>query len=225
MNTISEDEIPATEEQVIRFLRNHTGFFQEHPHLLSELNLPHESGSAISLVERQVAILRERNMTMRRRMNELMQTAKDNDVLFQKTRALTLELLHVSGWHELNEVIATFVLTDFHADFVCCHLEKTQVSLDHLTGGTGTLPSEQHLHGNYPICTALRAEELSALFPGDQPEGDGSVVLAPLDLEDQAGCLAIGSRDSKMFTPDMDSLFVTYIAEVLSRVVQRLGSP
>ncbi len=224
MNTTSEDKIPATEEQVIIFLRNHPGFFQEHPHLLSELNLPHESGSAISLVERQVAILRERNMTMRRRMNELMQTAKDNDVLFQKTRALTLELLHVNGWHELNEVLATFVLTDFHADFVCCHLENVNVSLDHLTGGARPLPSEQHLHGNYPICTALRTEELSALFPGERPEGAGSAVLAPLDLENQAGCLAIGSRDPKMFTPDMDSLFVTYIAEVLSRVVQRLGS-
>lgn len=224
MNTTTEESVPATEEQVIIFLRNHPGFFQEHPHLLSELKLPHESGSAVSLVERQVAILRERNMTMRRRMNELMQTAKDNDVLFQKTRALTLELLHVNGWHELNEVLATFVLTDFHADFVCCHLENLDVRLDHLLGSASELPSEAHLRGNYPVCTALRAGELSALFPGEEPDGGGSAVLATLDLGGQGGCLAIGSRDPKMFTPDMDSLFVTYIAEVLSRVVQRLRS-
>ena len=55
--------------------------------------------------------------------------------------------------------------------------------------------------------------------------GDGSAPSPGfLGRSAIAGCLAIGSRDPKMFTPDMDSLFVTYIAEVLSRVVQRLGS-
>ena len=70
MSSVPESPAPATEEQVIVYLRNHPDFFQQHAHLLSELRLPHESGSAVSLVERQVAILRERNMTMRRRMNE-----------------------------------------------------------------------------------------------------------------------------------------------------------
>jgi len=222
MSTVTEPASPATEEQVIIYLRNHPDFFQQHAHLLSELRLPHESGSAVSLVERQVAILRERNMTMRRRMNELMQTAKDNDELFHKTRTLTLELLHVDSWHELNEVLATFVLTDFHADFVCCHLEQLPLTLDHLRGQPGPLPHERYVGGKYPVCTTLRAEELAELFPGHEHPSDGSAVLAPLDLNETSGCLAIGSRDPKAFTPDMDSLFVTYIAEVLSRVVRRL---
>ena len=163
-------------------------------------------------------------MTMRRRMNELMQRAKDNDALFHKTRTLTLELLHVGTWHELNEVLATYVLTDFHADFVCCHLETAPVSLDHLRGRGDALPHEKYVSGSYPVCTALRAEELEQIFPGQQCNGDGSAVLAPLDIGDGSGCLAIGSRDPEAFTPDMDSLFVTYIAEVLSRVAQRLLS-
>lgn len=224
MSTVPEPSDPVTEEQVIVYLRNHPDFFQQHAHLLSELRLPHESGSAISLVERQVAILRERNMTLRRRMNELMQTAKENDALFHKTRTLTLELLHVGTWHELNEVLATYVLTDFHADFVCCHLGHVPVNLDHLRGHADSLPHERYVSGNYPVCTALRAEELDQIFPGQECGTDGSAVLAPLGVGERGGCLAIGSRDPKAFTPDMDSLFVTYIAEVLSRVVQRLMS-
>jgi uncharacterized protein YigA (DUF484 family) len=223
MSSVPESPAPATEEQVIVYLRNHPDFFQQHAHLLSELRLPHESGSAVSLVERQVAILRERNMTMRRRMNELMQTAKDNDAIFHKTRTLTLELLHVGNWHELNEVLATYVLTDFHADFVCCHLSQLPLTLDHLRGHVGPLPHEKYVSGNYPVCTALRAEEMVQIFPGQESDTAGSVVLAPLATEN-GGCLAIGSRDAKAFTPDMDSLFVTYIAEVLSRVTQRLMS-
>jgi len=230
---ISNDHESVSEEQVIVYLRNHPDFFQQHPHLLSELHLRHESGGAISLVERQVAILRERNMVMRRRMNELMQTAKNNDELFSKTRTLTLELLRVDSWHELNEVLATYVLTDFHADFVCCHLAGVPVagrpgpgkpaSLDHIVSHAGPpLPHEHFVSGAYPVCTALRVEELQSLFPSVGHDTAGSAVLAPLVLEAPGGCLAIGSRAPQGFTPDMDTLFVTYIAEVLGQVVQRL---
>lgn len=224
MSTASDDVTPVSEEQVIIYLRNHPDFFEQHGHLLSELHLRHDSGGAVSLVERQVAILRERNMVMRRRMNELMQTAKYNDELFAKTRTLTLELLRVDSWHELNEVLATYVLTDFHADFVCCHLAGTDVNLDHIKSHSGSLPHERFVRGNYPVCSALRVEELTALFPTVAHDGQGSAVLAPLTAEGPDGCLAIGSRDPQSFTPDMDTLFVTYIAEVLSRVVERLAS-
>lgn len=237
MQTASDDSQPVSEEQIIKYLRNHPDFFQQHSHLLSELHLRHESGGAISLVERQVAILRERNMTMRRRMTELMQTAKYNDELFAKTRTLTLELLHVGTWHELNEVLATYVLTDFHADFVCCHVTATalgnlpsradhsaSMSLDHIQGHADEMPHERFVRGAYPICTALRRDELLELFPHAEHEAEGSAVLAPLALDPPgAGCLAIGSRDPGSFAPEMDTLFVTYIAEVLSRVVQRLA--
>lgn len=233
MSEASDDAAPISEEQVIVYLRNHPDFFQQHSHLLSELHLRHESGGAVSLVERQVAILRERNMVMRRRMNELMQTAKYNDELFAKTRTLTLELLNVASWHELNEVLATYVLTDFHADFVCCHLAVPlagkagpgkPMSLDHIASHPeGPLPHERFARGAYPVCTTLRADELGELFPHLSHEREGSAVLAPLAVAEPGGCLAIGSRDPHAFSPDMDTLFVTYIGEVLSRVVQRLA--
>jgi len=220
------NEVPAaaTDDQVIAYLREHPDFFQQHAQLLGELRLPHESGTAVSLVERQVAILRERNNAMRRRMTELMQTARVNDDLFSKTRTLTLELLNVASWHELNEVLATYVLTDFQADFVCCHLNAAPVSLDHLQRHDGLLPHERFMRGAYPVCTTLRPEELAALFPSGTHEREGSAVLAPLPLLKDRGCLAIGSRDPQSYTPDMDTLFVTYIAEVLARVVQRLSA-
>lgn len=224
MSTAEDEADSVSEAQVIVYLRNHADFFEHHAHLLSELRLRHESGGAISLVERQVSILRERNMVMRRRMNELMQTAKANDELFGKTRTLTLELLNVKSWHELNEVLATYVLTDFHADFVCCHLADAPVSLDHIKSHGSQLPHERFVRGSYPVCTTLRVEELTSLFPSSVHDKEGSAVMAPLTLEAPRGCLAIGRRDPEGFTQDMDTLFVTYIAEVLSRVVQRLSS-
>lgn len=215
---------PVSDESVIAFLRDDPGFFDRHANILSDLNLPHESGQAVSLIERQVAILRERNMQMRRRMNELMQSAKDNDVLFAKTRTLTLELLHVDNWQELNEVLATHMLADFQADFVCCHLRDLPVFLDHLHSHEGTLPHERFVSNAQPVCVMLRAEELESLFPVQEHTAAGSAVLVPLYWDNGSGCLAIGARDANRFTTNMDTLFVTYIGEVLSRVIQRLAS-
>lgn len=223
MTAAHDEPTLLTDEEVISYLRLDPDFFQRHPGLLSELNLPHESGTAVSLIERQVAILRERNMTMRRRMNELIEAAKENEMLFEKIRTLTLELLHVDGWHALNEILATYVLADFHADFVCCHLPDYEIRLDHLRSHAGELPHERYFSNDQPICATLRADELDQLFPVQQHDSEGSAVLAPLLLNDTYGCLAIGSRNPGYFSSDMDTLFVTYIAEVLTRVIQRLG--
>lgn len=220
---IEPDPHNLTEDDVVAYLKGDPDFFQRHRALLSELNLPHDSGQAVSLIERQVAILRERNMQMRRRMNELLQAAKDNDELFAKTRTLTLELLNVHNWHELNEVLATYMLADFQADFVCCHLMHLPVHLDHLASHDAEPPYDRFVRSNAPVCTVLRAEELAALFPIQDHEQDGSAVLAPIFWEGGEGCLAIGSRHTHHFTSDMDTLFVTYIGEVLGRVIQRLA--
>ena len=222
MTGANDEPTKLTDDEVISYLRLDPDFFQRHASILSELNLPHESGAAVSLIERQIAILRERNMNMRRRMNELMAAAKNNETLFEKTRALTLELLHVEGLHALNEVLATYVLADFQADFVCAHVSRAHIQLDHLRGHEGELPHESYLRNSQPVCTTLRADELSHLFPLEDHGSEGSAVIAPLPLETGSGCLAIGSRDPAYFSSDMDTLFVTYIAEVLARVLQRL---
>ena len=115
--TGGKDQTPLSDQAVLNFLRQSPDFFLRHPSALSELNLPHESGQAVSLIERQIDILRERNMTMRRRMNELLQAARSNDEIFAKTRSLNLALLEVNSWPELNEVLATIssTLTDLFA--------------------------------------------------------------------------------------------------------------
>lgn len=226
-SAIDPDATPEnlSDETIVEYLRADPNFFQRHARLLSELNLPHDSGTAVSLIERQVAILRERNMQMRRRMNEMLQAAKDNDVLFDKTRTLTLELLNVHNWHELNEVLATYVLADFQADFVCCHLMNLPVFLDHLASHDADPPYDRFVRNDTPVCSVLRAEELQELFPVQSHDQDGSAVLAPLYWEGEGrGCLAIGSRHTDRFTSDMDTLFVTYIGEVMSRVIQRLAT-
>ncbi len=210
------------DQAIVDYLRQNPAFFQQHAALLSELDLPHASGRAVSLIERQVAVLRDRNMSMRRRMNELLQAARDNDTLFSKTRSLTLAMLDVRSWHELNEVLATNMLVDFEADFVCCHVNGRTVALDHIVSHREALPADRFTRGTSPVCLTLRGDEMSALFPVQKHDEPGSVVLIPLRLEHASGCLAVGSRDPRRYSPEMDTLFVNYIGDVLAKIVDRL---
>jgi len=60
METDSNKNTPNADD-VIRFLVENPNFFDQHPEALSELSISHVSYGAVSLVERQVAVLRERN--------------------------------------------------------------------------------------------------------------------------------------------------------------------
>ena len=216
-------DIQSLDDQaIVDYLRSNPAFFHRHAALLSELDLPHDSGKAVSLIERQVAVLRDRNMAMRRRMNDLLQAARDNDTLFSKTRSLTLAMLDVASWHELNEVLATNMLVDFAADFVCCHVTGRTVALDHIVSHREALPSDRFTKGTSPVCLTLRGDEMQTLFPTQQHDEPGSVVLIPLRLEQPDGCLAVGSRDPRRYSPEMDTLFANYIGDVLARIVDRL---
>ena len=234
--TEQDEDVPVMaeptqdDEQLVERLRGDPDFFLRHPSLLTDINLPHASGKAVSLVERQVSILRERNVDARRRMNELLQTARINDELFAKTRSLTLALLDADTLPALNEVLATFVLVDFEADFVCCHLLGEGTTLDHIVSHREAIPFAHLLPGDAPVCTTLRTAELASVFPNAAHDDTSSAVLLPLDLSAPAsshadaltGALCIGSRDPQRFAADMDTLFVTYIAQVLAKVLARL---
>ena len=59
------------EAEVIAFLRTHPSFLDQHPELLSQLEIPHGSGDAVSLLERQVAVLREENARLKQQFEQL----------------------------------------------------------------------------------------------------------------------------------------------------------
>ena len=85
-----------TPEDVARFLRDNPGFFQDHPDVLAQLHLPDpHQGNAISLVERQTSLLRERVKALELRLSELMRIGRDNDRLARDlvdwTKALLAE--------------------------------------------------------------------------------------------------------------------------------------
>ena len=89
---------------VEEFLRAHPNFLQDRPGLLAVLNLPHGGEGAVSLVERQVSVLRQRNIVSRQQINSLSDIGRENDRLLEATRRTVLALLAGTNRQELAQI-------------------------------------------------------------------------------------------------------------------------
>lgn len=216
---------PLEPEQIEAYLREHPDFFEQHHELLAEISLPHESGSAVSLVERQVAILRERNIDMRHRLSKLLDNARDNDKLFDKTKRLVLSLLE---GQDMGDIIDALHYS-FDKDF---NIHYTSVIL---FGNADKIPSSQArivsiaearehvgplLKNSRAVCGTLGAKEMQFIF-GEHASEIGSVATVPLIHGSVFGLLSIGNRDPHYYRSSMGTLFLSYIAEVLNRLLPK----
>jgi uncharacterized protein YigA (DUF484 family) len=87
-------DIAMSDDDVVRFLRGHPDFFQQHPDLFTELLLPDpHDGNAVSLIERQAVLLRERVKALESRLAELLRIGRDNDLLARHLIEWTKSLL------------------------------------------------------------------------------------------------------------------------------------
>jgi uncharacterized protein YigA (DUF484 family) len=221
---------PLTHEEVEVFLRDHPDFFMSRDGLLSELNLPHESGSAISLVERQVSVLRERSRDLRKRLGHLLDTARENDRLFLKTQDLVLGLLEAKSLDEICTTVQSTLRDAYQVDTNSLilfgspekfgALNARVVSFEEAAKHAGSI-----IQTNKATCGALREVEMAFLFP-DNPRSVGSAAVAPLQQygagsQGTFGLLAIGSFDPDRYRSSMGTLFLSYIAEVLNRIIPK----
>ena len=94
------DDKTALKEVVANYLRKYPGFIAENPDLLEVIEIPHDSGPAVSLIERQVEQLRVSNEELNRQLGRLVQVAADNEKLMARLHALTLELMALDSRRE-----------------------------------------------------------------------------------------------------------------------------
>ena len=218
------DHSPANADQVAAYLRDNPEFFEQRPELLELLRLPDSKGEAVSLLERQASILRERNTELRDRLNGLLDVARENDHLFDKTRRLTLSLLEARGAEKLFRNLLTSLGDDFRCDRVSLMLYDREVPiLGDLRNqircvDSNALPQALNhlLRNGKAVCGAMRQEEMDALFK-EHATDIRSAAMVPLEYQGRLGLLAIGSKSAMHFRSSLGTLFITHIGQVLSR--------
>jgi uncharacterized protein len=221
----SSKQAQLTDEQVRDFLREHSDFFERHPDMLDHLHISHSSGSAVSLVEKQVSVLRERNMEMRKRLNSLTANARDNDQLYDRTRALLLALLEARSEDDIGTAFSRSMKEDFQVEHASLILfgdpRETSTNMRIEAADSARIEIGALLKNRKATCGVLRKEELSYLFPG---AGDiGSAAVMPLIGGSDLGVIAVGSSDANHYSSSMGTLFLSHIADVLIRLMPRIS--
>ena len=210
-------------DTVAAYLQAHPDFFNQRDELLLSLRIPHQRGDTISLVERQLELLRGRNIEMRHRLSQLMDVARDNDRLFEKTRRLNLALMDATSLDELVIAVEDSLRQDFQVPFVSLVLfgdnpmpvGRWVNSADAQRALGGLLTEGKAVSGS------LREHELDFLFGEEQRKQIGSTAVVALNHLGLHGVLAIASRDPQHYKSSVGSLFLGYVAEVLGRVLPR----
>lgn len=223
-----EDEIP--EQAVCDFLEANPDFFERHGALLNSLHIPHGTGGAVSLVERQVSMLRQKELKLQRQLKELIEVARANDVLSEKIHRMTLELLASSDLPSTVAGVEEAMRSGFGADQSVLILFGDPALFGDVSGGRffrvverddpALQPFETFLKGNGPRCGQARDTQRAFLFHGDADE-IGSLALVPLGNKSAIGFLAIGSSDVDRFHPGMSIDYLSRVGDLVACALKR----
>jgi len=224
MSQTAEDVSTIDEGDVITYLRNHPEFFLHNRTLLAELTLPHpDTGSAVSLVERQVGVLREEKLRTDQQLKALHRTAQNNEQLLRRLQHLIVLLIQSDSLEQTIGYLRSALLDDFHADTVVVHLYDKELKLPNSVDPDDPILKslKSIIDKSNCFCGRLTDGQKSALF-GESASEIASAVVIPLpgDNRDEThlGVLAIGSVDPTRFSPDMGTVFIDHLGAVINTI-------
>lgn len=219
-----------SEQAVQDYLADNPDFFERHADLLKSLRLPHGSGGTVSLVERQVSVLRQKELKNDRKLKELLAVARANDALAAKIHQLTIKLLRADSLKKTLACIEGTLRSNFDADHSILILfgepdDFKDIKLGRFframpRNSEALKPFETFLTGNAPRCGQVRDSQRDFLFGQDTNE-IGSVALVPLGDGSGVGFLAIGSADAKRFHPGMSIDFLRRLGDLVAEALKR----
>jgi len=219
-----------SESAIHDYLAEHPDFFERHGALLGSLQLPHVAGGAVSLVERQVSVLRQKDLKLERKLKDLLEVARANDSLAGKIHHLALNLIAAADLSSTLTIIEESLRTGFDANQSILVLFGNPELFKDVKAGRFFLPVERSdeavkafdtfLNGSGPRCGQVRDAQRDFLF-GKETDEIGSAALIPLGEKSATGFLAIGSGDADRFHPGMSIDFLTRLGELVAEALNR----
>ncbi len=223
-----DDEL--SEQSVHDYLTTHPDFFEHNARLLSTLNLPHSSGGTISLVERQVSMLRQKDLKRERQFKELISVARANDVLATKIHELTMQLLAADNLIKTVTALEEAMRSGFGADQAVLVVLGDPEAFGDIDVGRffrvvmkndpSLKPFRTFINGSGARCGQIRDSQREFLFRDDAEE-IGSAALVQIGKGAEIGFLAIGSVDKDRFHPGMSIDFLTRLGDLIAGALKR----
>lgn len=220
-----QSELPW-EEAVRRYLEEHPDFFQRHPDVLGRLQLRHDTGGrAVSLIERQVRVLREENASLARQLHELVAIARENDVLAARLHRFALAMADSASLDDVFDNAYEMLRREFKLDavaIVCCGEAPPGFPRSEFVGDDPRLRTVLERYGGpKPACGTGFDESLMRYLFGERATEVRSAALIALGTNPSVGLLALGAHDPHRFHAAMGTVYLAKLGDILMHSIAR----
>ena len=204
------------------YLSQHPEFFEEHADLLAGINLanPH-GGAVVSLGERQVGVLREKQRQLESKMAELLRFGEENDAIGEKVHRFALALVSAGNFAEIVRAL----YSDLGAGFGVPHVALRLWGL-----GGGNEPEHAPVTDSLrryadsltdPGCGSSTGQEAVEWF-GERGAALRSLAQIPLRVDNACvGLLVLASEDPERFHTGMGVLYLNRIGAMTAAALRR----
>lgn len=214
-------------QDIAQYLADHPDFFDQHPELLAGMQLPHpHNGQAISLVERQSLMLRDRIKSLEMRIAEMVRHGQENDAIADKLVHWTRALLLESDPTALPATLIAELKVVFDVPYAGLRLWNALPALAGqecarpVASDTISLANSMRV----PFCGSNVGFE-AASWLEQAGASVQSIAMLPLRVgadPESFGLLVLGSADKDRFQVTMGTAFLERIAELASAALARL---
>lgn len=211
----------AAEQMVAAYLRDHPDFFERNAAVLASLSVPHAPSGTVSLIERQVKVLRRHLEAERSRLAQLIARAREYEALSTRLHALVLQLIGAPGLEQIGAVLHEALMREFSAQAVMLKLFPIDPASPEAAQDRLAAAFKEFLLREHALCGPLDEEKNRFLF-GDLGGQVQCAALIPLRATGCSGVLAIGAADPDRFKPDMRTDLLDRLGEVVSHKLQGL---
>lgn len=203
-------------DDVAAYLKEHPEFFEQYAEVVADVFIPHpHGGRAISISERQILTLRERGKQLESKLSEMIQFGEENDVIGEKVHRLALALIGARGAAALRHAVDFNLREDFSVPHVALKLWHSAAD-DGVSEATRTFAASL----THPHCGPLAMADTAAFF-GEAAPLLKSYAYVALGGSGSFGLLALASEDAQRFYPEMGTLYLTRIGELISACLRR----
>lgn len=216
------------DEAVSRYLEEHPDFFWSRQELLLRLKLPHAGrGTAISLLERQVEILRQRHAALEHQLQDLIAIARENDTLAERVHHFAGAMIDAGSFDDVVGTARELLRQEFRLDAVAVLLQE---DADDIRAQRPEFVAADEPH----FAALLRRCQGRRVFCGERIDSDGmeflfgnqardiqSLALIPVREPGRQGLLVLGSRDARRFHAEMGVTFLVRLGELFIRAAAR----
>ncbi|WP_148714280.1 DUF484 family protein [Chitinolyticbacter meiyuanensis] len=211
-------------EDILGWLKQNPAFFDDYADEVADIYVPHSHrGQAVSLAERQLLTLRDKNRALEGRLTELLQFGEDNDVISERLHKLTVDLIQAEDLPGVIGTLEYHLRERFHVPHVAIRLWLPSDSglREFEPVGEGVVKLAQNLVS--PYCGPYVTDEVLAWFDDAGPALKSFAQFALRTGEEPFGVLVLASEDENRFYPDMGTLYLQRLSDIVSATVLRLA--